>query len=124
MAHKRQVAAAAMAEQVLDRSSGARSPTAARTYPSIQERLLGASSGVAEPDNLVLEHLRRIQTELSAGRERDREIIARLGRVEMSVATQRREIGQCEESIAAMNVRLDRVCERIERIERRLEIAD
>ena len=81
----------------------------------------GAPSRVAVPDSLVLEHLRRIQAELSASRERDREMIHRLGNVEISVATLRRELGHCEESIAGINLRMDRMSDRIER---RLELTD
>lgn len=91
--------------------------------PDLYARPATLPTRVAEPDNLVLQHLKKIQVALSAARERDREIISRLGNVEMSVATLRREFGHCEESIAAMNVRIDRVSDRIERIERRLELA-
>ena len=37
-------------------------------------------------ENIILEHLKRIQAELSAARERDREIIARLGSLEATAA--------------------------------------
>ena len=84
----------------------------------------GSRGRIAEPDSLILELLKKIQAELSASRERDREVIHRLGNVEISVATLRRELGHCEESIAGINVRMDRMSDRIERIERRLELTD
>jgi hypothetical protein len=36
--------------------------------------------------DLVLEHLKKIQTQLSASRERDREILGRLGNLETMMA--------------------------------------
>lgn len=83
----------------------------------------GSPGRVAEPDNLLLEHLKRIQAELSATRERDREIISRLGNIERSVAGLRRDLAQSEEVSAQIGVRLDRLAGRVERIERRLELA-
>ena len=73
-------------------------------------------------ENLILEHLKRFQ----AGQERiERKLdehTARLGRIEIALGSHRREIGQHEETWAEQSVRIDRLAERLERIERRLEI--
>ena len=37
-------------------------------------------------ENIVIEHLRRIQTEQAAARQRDEEIISRLGHLEVVIA--------------------------------------
>jgi len=66
-------------------------------------------------DNLLLEHLKRIQAEQSASRNRDRDIIARLGHIEMVLADHTL-------SWAEQSVRIDRIAERLDRIERRLEL--
>lgn len=39
-----------------------------------------------ETTNLVLEHLKRIQAELAASRERDQEILSRLAQIEIGLA--------------------------------------
>ncbi|MBS0456973.1 MAG: hypothetical protein JSS44_06545 [Proteobacteria bacterium] len=73
-------------------------------------------------ENLLLEHLKRIQTELAAARERDIEIIARLGHLEAAIARiGRDQAGNYEELIGDRHV-IDKLRERLERIERRLEI--
>jgi chromosome segregation ATPase len=74
-------------------------------------------------ENLMLEHLKRFQ----AGQERIEkkldEVVSRLGNLEMSVAGIRRDLAHLEENDAIMSVRMDRLNERVERIERRLELA-
>jgi len=66
-------------------------------------------------DNLLLEHMKRIQAELADSRERDREIITRLGHLETGMADH-------ASILAEHSVRLDRVADRLERIERRLDL--
>jgi hypothetical protein len=41
---------------------------------------------MSEIDNLVLEHLKRIQAEQAAARERDQEILSRLSHIESGLA--------------------------------------
>lgn len=75
-------------------------------------------------DNLLLEHLKKIQTEQAAARERDRELITRLGQIETMIA----RIGRDNAHAFAVQIEdrhaLDAIKERVERIERRLEIGD
>lgn len=124
MARKDRIAAAARTGQRSDRNPSRQTGTSAIQYPGFRGQAAFSPGQVAEPDNLVLEHLKKIQAQLSAARERDREIISRLGILEISSAILRRELGHCEESIAAINVRMDRMSDRIEHIERRLELTD
>jgi len=77
----------------------------------------------AHIDNLVLEHLKRIQAELSGLRESNREIISRLGHIEVTLADQSVTLGEHTVRWAEQSVRLDRIVDRLERVERRLELA-
>jgi chromosome segregation ATPase len=73
-------------------------------------------------ENLLLEHLKKIQAELSAARERDKEIISRLAMIEEGVARiGRHESSNYSDIIHDRHV-MDRLTERVERIERRLEL--
>lgn len=46
---------------------------------------------MAETDNLILEHLKKIQAEQSAARERDAEIMSRLSHIETGIGRIARE---------------------------------
>ena len=73
-------------------------------------------------DNLVLEHLKKIQLEQAAARERDQEILARLSHIELGlVRIARDETSNYGEIVQDRHV-VDKLKERIELIERRLEI--
>ena len=76
-----------------------------------------------ETTNMVLEHLKRFQ----AGQDRIEKTLQehthRLGRIELSIAGLRRDIAHGEEGIAEHSVRMDTLSDRIDRIERRLELA-
>ncbi|MBU2842614.1 hypothetical protein [Acidithiobacillus thiooxidans] len=75
-------------------------------------------------DNLVLEQLRKIRAELDAARERDHEILMRLSGIETGLTRiARDEAGNYAELIHDRHS-IDRMRERLDRIERRLEIAD
>ncbi|MEA2874587.1 MAG: hypothetical protein QOH67_4806 [Hyphomicrobiales bacterium] len=65
---------------------------------------------MAETDNIVLEHLRHIRSAVDDLRDDMREVKGRLGILESQYAN--------------LSNRLDRVDGRIERIERRLNLAD
>ncbi len=75
-------------------------------------------------DNLMLEHLKRIQAEQSASRERDRELLTRLGQIETSIA----RIGRDNSHAFAEQVEdrhsVDALRDRVDRIEKRLEIGN
>lgn len=80
---------------------------------------------MAEIDNgLLLEHLKRIQADLASIKATLAEHTARFGRLEVSIAGLRRDLAHGEEGSAEMSVRLDRLKERVERIERRLELTE
>ena len=64
----------------------------------------------AEPDNIVLEHLRHIRGVVDGLREDNREIKTRLGIL--------------EQQYASLSTRIDRIEGRLDRIEKRLELAD
>lgn len=75
-------------------------------------------------DNLVLEHLKKIQSEQGASRERDREILTRLAQIETSIARIGRDNAHAFAEQIEDRHALDALKERVERIERRLEIGD
>lgn len=73
-------------------------------------------------ENLILEHLKRIQAEQTSARERDHEILARLSHIESGLARiTRDESANYGEIIESRHI-VDKLKERLERIERRLEI--
>ena len=65
---------------------------------------------MAETDNIVLEHLRHIRTTVDALRDDMREMKSRMGIL--------------ENQYASLSTRLDRLDACVERIEKRLELAD
>jgi uncharacterized coiled-coil protein SlyX len=80
---------------------------------------------MTEPiENLILEHLKRFQVELASARDRDSEMLNRLGRLEIALAGLRRDVAHFDEGAAEQGLRMDRLAERVARIERRLELAD
>ncbi len=73
-------------------------------------------------DNIILEHLKKIQAEQASARERDNEIMTRLGQIESGIARiSRDEAGNYAEIVQDRHA-VDKLKERVERIERRLEI--
>ncbi|WP_295581023.1 hypothetical protein [uncultured Lamprocystis sp.] len=75
-------------------------------------------------ENLVLEHLRAIRADIARMERKQDETITRLGRLELAVAGLRRDMAHTDEAAAEQNVRMDHLAERVERIERRLELRD
>lgn len=73
-------------------------------------------------DNIVLELLRAIRAEIAAVKEDTREIKSRLIVVESGIASLRRDGGDFATSIADQHLRYDRLLDRIDRIEKRLDI--
>lgn len=65
---------------------------------------------MTEVENIILEHLQHIRAAVDALREDTREVKSRLGILETQYAS--------------LSNRLDRLDARVERIERRLELAD
>lgn len=74
-------------------------------------------------ESLVLEQLRAIRTDIASVKDDTREIKSRLVTVESGIASLRRDGGDFATSIADQHLRYDRINERIERIEKRLELA-
>jgi archaellum component FlaC len=74
-------------------------------------------------DNLVLEHLRLIRSDMSIIRGDVREMKDRLTSLENITASVKRDIGDLYTEVAGQNARHDRMAERIERIEKRLDLA-
>lgn len=74
-------------------------------------------------ENLILEHLKKIQAEQAAARERDQEIFQRLGQIETGIARIARDESANYSEIIDNRHTMDRLKERIERIERRLELS-
>ena len=75
-------------------------------------------------DNLMLEHLKKIQAEQSASRERDRELLSRLGQMESMIARIGRDNAHAFAEQIEDRHSVDALKDRVERIERRLEITD
>lgn len=112
MARKR--TAAERLEQRSERST-ARQTIAGDRQNAVHYAPHSVSAGqVAEPDNIVLDHLRALRSDMAAMREDIREVKSRVTSLEHSVAGIFAEV-------ANLNDRHDRILHRIERIERRLE---
>ncbi len=73
-------------------------------------------------DNLVLEYLRHIRGAVDGLREDMREVKQRLTAVELGLAPVRREIAVLAETDAHLSARIDRLTDRIARVETRLDI--
>jgi len=74
-------------------------------------------------ENLILEHLKKIQTEQTSARERDREILARLSSIESGLARISRDEAMTYAELVQDRHVVDKLKERIERIENRLELS-
>lgn len=74
-------------------------------------------------ENLILEHLKKIQVEQTASRERDAEILTRLSSIENGLARISRDEALTYSELVQDRHVVDKLKERIERIERRLELS-
>jgi hypothetical protein len=70
-----------------------------------------------ETTNLVLEHLRHIRAVVDETRGDVKRLVLRTGLIEQNFATS-------QVSEAGQNLEIDRIKERLDRIERRLELSD
>jgi septal ring factor EnvC (AmiA/AmiB activator) len=75
-------------------------------------------------ENLVLEQLRALRGDIAAVKEDTREIKTRLAVVESGIASLRRDNGDFATSIAAQHLSFDRLSDRVQRIEQRLNLTD
>lgn len=73
-------------------------------------------------ENLILEHLKKIQSEQTAARERDAEILMRLANIESGLARITRDEALTYAELIQDRHTLDKLRERIERIEKRLDV--
>lgn len=79
---------------------------------------------MAEPDNIVLVYLRRIDEKVDALSLDIRELKERMTAVEIGQAALRRDIAQLAETDARLQAGVDRLREDVGRIRRRLDIAE
>jgi hypothetical protein len=75
-------------------------------------------------DNLVLEHLKKIQAEQAASRDRDAQIMSRLGHIESGLARISRDEAANYSEIVHDRHSVDKLRERMDRIEKRLDLVD
>ncbi|MHB1201252.1 MAG: hypothetical protein ACYCZ6_17220 [Polaromonas sp.] len=73
-------------------------------------------------ENIILEHLRAIRTDISAIKDDVRELKSRMTNLEAGQATMMQHLGHQASVSAQQHVSYDRIIERVERIEKRLEI--
>ena len=74
-----------------------------------------------EPENLVLTYLRRIDERLARVEADVHDLKLRMTALESTMA---RNYGSLAESIALVNTRLDRMDDRLTRLERRMDLAE
>ena len=73
-------------------------------------------------ENVILEHLKRFQMCHDRIEAKLGEVVTRIGSLEPSVAGLRRDFSHSEENSASISVRMDRLNDRLERVERRLDL--
>jgi hypothetical protein len=74
------------------------------------------------PDNILLEYLRHIRSAVDGLREDMRAVKGRLSAVELGLAAIRREVAGLAEADAHLGIRIDRLSDPTERIEKRLDL--
>ena len=72
---------------------------------------------------LFMLFIKRFQVGQDRIKRKLEEVVTRLGSLEVSVASVRRDIAHNKENTATISVRVDRLIERLDRIERRLELS-
>jgi hypothetical protein len=77
-----------------------------------------------DPENLVLRYLRRLDAKIDSLAETQRDHGGRLTRIEVALAGLRRDQASDAETLAYSSARSDRLSTRVDRIERRLDLAD
>jgi predicted nucleic acid-binding Zn-ribbon protein len=78
-------------------------------------------------DSLIIEHLKALRNEIRDFRSRyeedHNETRDRLAHIETGLAALRRDFAHADENTALLSIRMDRINQRIERIEKRLELS-
>ena len=75
-------------------------------------------------DNIILEHLRHIRGRVDQVADDMSDLKHRMSSLEHAMVAVKREVASGDETDARQQVSIDKLVERIERIERRLEIAN
>lgn len=73
-------------------------------------------------ENIILEHLRGMRTDIGSIKEDVRELKSRMANLEGGQATMMQQLGHQASVSAQQHVSYDRIIERVERIEKRLEL--
>jgi phage shock protein A len=73
-------------------------------------------------ENIILEHLRAIRTDIGTVKDDVRELKNRVGNLEAGQATILQHLGHQASVTAQQHASFDRIVERVERIEKRLEL--
>ena len=73
-------------------------------------------------DSIIIEHLRPIRAGIALIKDDIREVKTRITHVDARIASLKRDAAQQYDESAAANARFDRITERIEKIERRLDL--
>ena len=74
-------------------------------------------------ENLIVEHLRVIRTDVDAIKDDVHEMKSRVAHLEVGQANMMQHLGHNASITAQQQLSYDRIVERIEKIERRLELA-
>ena len=75
-------------------------------------------------DNLIIEHLRAMRADIGAIRDDMREVKTRLTHVESGIASLKRDSAHQYDETASSNVRYDRLAERLEQLEKRMNLVN
>ncbi|MFC3578605.1 hypothetical protein [Sphingomonas hylomeconis] len=75
-------------------------------------------------ENLIFEHLNRFQSTLERVERKQDEMARRLANLEGSVASIMQHLANLSAADAAQQIAIDNISMRLDRIERRLELAD
>lgn len=86
-------------------------------YPSHHARSAVSRGQIAEPDNVVLEHLRAIRADVAAHGQR-------LGRIELRLSVMEQTLGSLYAVGGSDREAMQILARRVERIERRLDLKD
>jgi hypothetical protein len=77
---------------------------------------------MANVDSLILEHLRAIRTDIGSIKDDVRELKLRVGNLEVGQATMMQHLGHHASVSAQQHLSYDRIIERLEKLEKRLEL--
>lgn len=73
-------------------------------------------------DNLIIEHLRAMRTEIAAVKADTSDTRQRVGNVEASIVDMRRNVVHLFEDMAHQQITMDKLLDRVQRIEKRLDL--